>query len=1527
MKKIVSFLLLLCSVQVYAQNFPITNINISMPASPNANTANWGQGTSPFNISAKTVLDSNRQVQGYVVESRILVTIKKGGSKICGTYTSNSATYSSFNTAIKVWNGRNAVGFLGQDCILPPGEYQLCVQFFGSYNGTERPLSEEKCKAFTIAGTTPTTTNVTYQPPQNVMPTDGTVIKEADAKKPLTFRWTPVLPRPQGNITYRLKVWQLMQGQNGVQAMKANSPLIEKDVENINQIVVNNLSEALSCVRCNTIVIWAVQALIKDGSQAEEMSLGMSEASVFSVGEAGCGTNGATVEILCDKIVEGVQAYKVNVVLTNVAAGGVQTCSTIMNTITSTTGVLSSIATLPATITSNGNITVSFIYFPNTATATTADFQFKGIWQDGNSNTSNFSKLGNILPQCTRQSCCDGNWVSEQWYGGPRINSNGTINTLLLLDTAARHGRQNNLDTLGLLPCAGKIGFKFNYKCAINCGPAQVNYKLYQITGTSTAIELSNTTFPNGANADLIYPTSTGKYAVLVRAICGKDTCNSNMYACMFNVDCTDNDCCKNSKWEIEPTVLTVKGLLVQKLDLISPKPIEINKAHNNCTLDLNIKGKYLCNNTIPNCQFKVAYGLVNNATPFSISGTNSMTIPSSLPNGSYTLTIDAYCGNTICRSYKFQLIKDCPQNTKCCQGSSWGEKIEMTDKGNVALPATESNLGTFKCGDKKKFKVCYNCAQGCGKAEIKYEIYKYGTMFFESTTQVASCNIADIALPTVAGYYGINISAICNGEVCQSLGYYFTVDCPIETDCCKEAHQKDPGLMDLQGNSLGISLSCSQPKVYYINAVNKNCDKDFIIKASSNCGTLQQSCPSKVIQTLTNNSTSATITGTMLLTVPATLPNGSYNLTIDYYCGDKLCKSCKFEIIKDCIPPTNCCQSANWAEQHWYSNNGANIAAPKCGDNLNLFMPTFIKCNGTLSIKGDAFCSGANCGVAKIYYAINNLTNGTVFSTQSLPSGSTAAILLPNATGSYNLEMAIICGKDTCKRCIYPFSLNCPPNNCCQNTNFKNPEIFDNVGTPLAVLNCDQPKIYNINSVNKNCDIELLIKVNASCGGGPNCTSKVVITLINNSTSASISNNGTLTIPSSLPNGSYTLTIDYYCGNTICKSCKFEIIKDCSTILDCCKGGKWENLSYTVSSPTIKTKPVTIVCGKEYTVECLKGGSINFNPTYICGNVSDCKKQIIVKISEYSDFDIENTGSPAPVGFDLINSGKYNITYYAKCGDKICDSCTFTVVIKSCPADIDCCKSGKWKTCQFPGFPIATGECPKAPTTAIVPSFLINTPITFNYSYICNTQNANVCTAKMKYVIVNPSGVAAVPVVTQLSGVNAILNMPSSAGKYCLKVYAYCGNDSKACDSCTVCFNVVCTDCKNVVINDLTTNPNTFLTQGTISSVKPIKQITAQLVSFSANNLPGLIAAPVPNFEFTNTSMIGGALVTMPFSLTGTRSNIAISNYTTASTSVNYNLRIKDDLSKRMKYFKIKFTLFFTDGSYCEYKDVEKIS
>ena len=134
--------------QALGQSNPITAINISLPANPDANIANWGTGTSLLTITAT----GGPRTEGPAASTRILVIIKKGGQKVCGSHTSATAPPADFKAATTAWSGRTAASLLGKDCTLPPGDYELSVQFFsGKDSGV--PSSREATKAFSIRGT------------------------------------------------------------------------------------------------------------------------------------------------------------------------------------------------------------------------------------------------------------------------------------------------------------------------------------------------------------------------------------------------------------------------------------------------------------------------------------------------------------------------------------------------------------------------------------------------------------------------------------------------------------------------------------------------------------------------------------------------------------------------------------------------------------------------------------------------------------------------------------------------------------------------------------------------------------------------------------------------------------------------------------------------------------------------------------------------------------------------------------------------------------------------------------------------------------------------------------------------------------------------------------------------------------------------------------------------------------------------------------------------------------------------------
>jgi hypothetical protein len=101
--------------------------------------------------------------------------------------------------------------------------------------------------------------------PENVAPINGKLFSPDEVQNPITFRWTPVVPKPQEPVTYRLRVWQLMQGQNSTQAMRTNQPIVTKDVADITEATVSGIYTGPCRPPYLCDYVWNVQAIDKNG--------------------------------------------------------------------------------------------------------------------------------------------------------------------------------------------------------------------------------------------------------------------------------------------------------------------------------------------------------------------------------------------------------------------------------------------------------------------------------------------------------------------------------------------------------------------------------------------------------------------------------------------------------------------------------------------------------------------------------------------------------------------------------------------------------------------------------------------------------------------------------------------------------------------------------------------------------------------------------------------------------------------------------------------------------------------------------------------------------------------------------------------------------------------------------------------------------------------------------------------------------------------------------------------------------------
>jgi hypothetical protein len=230
-------------------------------------------------IPAAIILTAQKSPTVQLKEPKLVIQIRSGGAIVCGNNQSSAQPMSAFD--VKTFTTNDIISMLGNCAALKEGTYQICAQFF---NLDRIAISNEVCKEFKVES--PKLQE--YGPPTLITPDDGKTFTEAELSRPLSFKWTPLVPKPQQPITYRLKVWQLMQGQNGTAAMRTNPPIVTKDVDNITQTVVTGIytGPCRSPYLCD--FVWQVQALNREG---KPMGNNEGKSDVFMFGAQDAGTS------------------------------------------------------------------------------------------------------------------------------------------------------------------------------------------------------------------------------------------------------------------------------------------------------------------------------------------------------------------------------------------------------------------------------------------------------------------------------------------------------------------------------------------------------------------------------------------------------------------------------------------------------------------------------------------------------------------------------------------------------------------------------------------------------------------------------------------------------------------------------------------------------------------------------------------------------------------------------------------------------------------------------------------------------------------------------------------------------------------------------------------------------------------------------------------------------------------------------------------------------------------------------------
>jgi hypothetical protein len=244
--KLLLLLLMLTGATAYSQLQQIKIVSFTVKNQLPPVIDNWAN--TPGSLLLVAQLPPNVRVKGI----RLMVQIKGGGAIICSNNSTGGLQVDEFTT--RTFSANELTSTLQGCHDLKEGSYSICVQF---YNADRVAISNELCKEFSVE----TPREIQYTPPTLINPENDKVFTEAELSRPVTFRWTTLVPKPQQPVTYRLKVWQLMQGQSSAEAMRTNQPIVTKDVDNITQTVVNGIYTGPCKPPYLCDFVWAVEVI------------------------------------------------------------------------------------------------------------------------------------------------------------------------------------------------------------------------------------------------------------------------------------------------------------------------------------------------------------------------------------------------------------------------------------------------------------------------------------------------------------------------------------------------------------------------------------------------------------------------------------------------------------------------------------------------------------------------------------------------------------------------------------------------------------------------------------------------------------------------------------------------------------------------------------------------------------------------------------------------------------------------------------------------------------------------------------------------------------------------------------------------------------------------------------------------------------------------------------------------------------------------------------------------------------------
>ncbi len=205
-------------------------INLVLNTKPPAIISQWAS-----TAGTVTLIVNNQQAPR---RAKIKVTITTVSGDAVATTDLTSATIFLFNDGNTILNTTSVFPFelqrfvgkyqntINKTGALPADNYMFCVELIDP--NSAGAVAAKQCRNFIVANT---------QLPVLMMPYNEQLLDQRKANTAIIFRWTPLTPAQQSSINYRLQVFEILPGQQPMQALRANQPIVDRVITNTTQFI------------------------------------------------------------------------------------------------------------------------------------------------------------------------------------------------------------------------------------------------------------------------------------------------------------------------------------------------------------------------------------------------------------------------------------------------------------------------------------------------------------------------------------------------------------------------------------------------------------------------------------------------------------------------------------------------------------------------------------------------------------------------------------------------------------------------------------------------------------------------------------------------------------------------------------------------------------------------------------------------------------------------------------------------------------------------------------------------------------------------------------------------------------------------------------------------------------------------------------------------------------------------------------------------------------------------------------------